>query len=73
VHEAVRANVRTSVRQLRHGSEIIERMSAQDGLLVVGAEYSLETGEVDVFEGLEDSGESQLAESAADQSTDSRG
>ena len=51
--EAVRANVRTAVSQLRHGSEIIERMSAQDGLLVVGAEYSLETGVVDVFDGAE--------------------
>jgi carbonic anhydrase len=50
--EAVRANVRVSVNQLRHGSEVLERLIANDGLLVVGAEYSLETGLVHVFEGL---------------------
>ena len=50
--EAVRANVRASANQLRHGSEIIENLIASDGLLVVGAEYSLETGVVDFFDGL---------------------
>ena len=49
--EAVRANVRVSANQLRHGSEILERLIADDGLLVVGAEYSLETGLVDVLDG----------------------
>jgi len=47
VRQAVRANVRASVDHLRHGSEILERLIADDGLLVVGAEYSLETGQVD--------------------------
>jgi carbonic anhydrase len=51
VSAAVRANVRVSASQLRHGSEILERLIEHDGLLVVGAEYSLETGLVDVFEG----------------------
>lgn len=50
--EAVRANVRASANQLRHGSEIIENLIASDGLMVVGAEYSLETGVVDFFDGL---------------------
>jgi len=50
--EAVRANIRASVKHLRHGSEIIEQLVLKDGLLIVGAEYSLETGEVDFFEGL---------------------
>ena len=50
VHQAVRANIRASVNHLRHGSEIIEQLIQKDGLLVVGAEYSLETGEVDFFE-----------------------
>ncbi len=50
VHQAVRANIRASVNHLRHGSEIIEQMILKDGLLVVGAEYSLETGVVDFFE-----------------------
>jgi carbonic anhydrase len=47
---AVRANVRASVNQLRHGSEILEQLIARDGLLVIGAEYSLETGRVDFFD-----------------------
>jgi carbonic anhydrase len=50
LHEACRANVRASANQLRHGSEIIEKLCSEDGLLIVGAEYSLETGVVDVFE-----------------------
>jgi carbonic anhydrase len=50
VREAVRANVRASVDHLRHGSELLERLIRETGLLVVGAEYSLETGVVDFFE-----------------------
>jgi carbonic anhydrase len=34
---------------LRHGSEVLEQLIRSEGLLVVGAEYSLETGEVDIF------------------------
>lgn len=52
IHQAIRANVRASVNQLRHGSEILESMTQNDNLLIVGAEYSLETGVVDFFEGL---------------------
>ena len=52
VREAVRANVRASARQLRHGSEILERLISDDGLLVVGAEYALETGTVHLFDGV---------------------
>ena len=55
VHEAVRANIRASVMHLRHGSEIIENLIQNDGLMVVGAEYSLETGVVDFFDGIPDS------------------
>jgi carbonic anhydrase len=51
IHRAVRANVRASVDHLRHGSEVLERLIATDGLLVVGAEYNLETGEVQFFDG----------------------
>jgi carbonic anhydrase len=47
---AVRANIRASVDHLRHGSEILERLIEDDGLLVVGAEYSLESGVVDFFQ-----------------------
>jgi carbonic anhydrase len=49
-HEAVRANIRASVNHLRHGSVIIENLIQNAGLMVVGAEYSLETGVVDFFD-----------------------
>jgi carbonic anhydrase len=52
VHEACRANIRASVNHLRHGSNIIENLTQNDGLMVVGAEYSLETGVVDFFENM---------------------
>ena len=48
---AVRANIRASVSHLRHGSDILEELIETQGLRVVGAEYSLETGEVDFFDG----------------------
>lgn len=51
VQHAVRANVAASVNHLRHGSEILEELIMNDGLLVVGAEYSLETGVVEFFDG----------------------
>lgn len=50
--EAVRANIRASASQLRHGSAVLEQLIADDGLRVVGAEYSLETGVVDFFDGV---------------------
>jgi carbonic anhydrase len=50
VREAVRANVGVSVNHLRHGSRILEKLVQSDGLLVVGAEYSLETGVVEFLE-----------------------
>jgi carbonic anhydrase len=53
VREAVRANVRAAANHLRHGSQLIEGLIADDGLLVVGAEYSLETGAVRFFDGVE--------------------
>ena len=52
LHAAVRANIRASVRHLRHGSDIIENLIQNAGLRVVGAEYSLETGVVDFFDGV---------------------
>ena len=52
VKQAVRANIRVSANHLRHGSELLEQLIQSDGLLVVGAEYSLETGVVEFFDGL---------------------
>src|SRR5512134_4161497 len=51
LRQAVRANIRASANHLRHGSEVLERLIQRGGLLVVGAEYSLETGGVDFFDG----------------------
>lgn len=52
MHHAVRANVRAAAQQLRHGSTIIEQLVEQGSVLIVGAEYSLESGEVDFFDGI---------------------
>jgi len=43
---AVRANISASVSQVRYSSPIIEKLIQSDKLRVVGAEYSLTTGEV---------------------------
>jgi carbonic anhydrase len=53
---AVRANIRASVQHLRHGSDIIEQLIQKAGLMVVGAEYSLQTGVVEFFDGFEQTG-----------------
>lgn len=51
VRRAVRANIQMSTDHLRHGSDVLEQLTLKDGLRVVGAEYSLETGIVDFFDG----------------------
>ena len=51
VRKAVRANIRASADHLRHGSRVLEQLIQEKGLMVVGAEYSLETGIVDFFDG----------------------
>ena len=60
VRDAVRANVRVSVNHLRHGSELLEKLIQETGLLVVGAEYSPETGVVDFFENVPESAQQGL-------------
>lgn len=52
VDQAVRVNIRASASHLRHGSALLEQLSQDDGLLVVGAEYDLETGKVEFFDGV---------------------
>lgn len=49
IHAGVRANVRASVDHLRHGSALLEQLIQEDDLMIVGAEYSLETGVVEFF------------------------
>lgn len=46
---AVRANIHQSVDDLRRGSALIERLVNEGKLLIVGAEYSLRSGEVHFF------------------------
>ncbi|MFM2288383.1 MAG: hypothetical protein RL684_1526 [Pseudomonadota bacterium] len=52
IHQAVRANILASSNHLRHGSQLLEKLIERDGLMVVGAEYSLETGVVEFFHGM---------------------
>ena len=47
---AVRANIEASVHQLRFGSKVLAKLAEDEDLLVVGAEYSLETGVVQFFD-----------------------
>jgi carbonic anhydrase len=53
IRDSVRANVRASANHLRHGSELLERLVREDGLLVVGAEYALDSGVVTFFDGVD--------------------
>jgi len=50
VRRAVRANARAAVDHLRHGSKIIEELIESDNLAIVGAEYSLEDGQLEFFD-----------------------
>jgi carbonic anhydrase len=52
IAQAVRANIRASAEHMRHGSRILEELERDEGLVIVGAEYSLETGLVDFFDGV---------------------
>jgi carbonic anhydrase len=52
VNEAVRSNVLSSAESLRHGSNLLEKLIRDDGLVVVGAEYSLSSGLVEFFDGV---------------------
>jgi carbonic anhydrase len=50
LNQAVRCNIKASVNKLQQGSEILEALIKQNKLLIVGAEYFLETGEVEFFD-----------------------
>jgi carbonic anhydrase len=52
MREAVRANVRASADHLRHGSALLEQLVVAGRVVVVGAEYELETGAVHFFDGV---------------------
>ena len=46
IERGTKANVRMSVSQLKHGSRILEDAVSAGNLLIVGAVYDLDTGEV---------------------------
>ncbi len=50
MERAVHSNIEASVKNLRLGSEILKNLIAENALLIVGAEYCLESGLVDFFE-----------------------
>ena len=52
MHHSVRANIRAAANRLRHESTVLQRLIQNNDLLIMGAEYSLETGLVDFFKGL---------------------
>lgn len=45
--KATRANIAASVGHLSHGSEVLEQLIREHGLMIVGAEYAVETGVVE--------------------------
>ena len=50
VRQAIRANIHAAAKYLQHESEILKDLIQRDELLIVGAEYSLETGVVDFID-----------------------
>lgn len=50
VERGIKANVRMSVSQLKHGSRILEDAVDSGQLLIVGAVYDLDTGQVVFFD-----------------------
>jgi carbonic anhydrase len=49
--QAIRANIKASASHLREEVHTLCRLIEEDDLMVVGAEYSLETGKVEFLEG----------------------
>ena len=58
VERAVRANIRAATERLRCDSGIIEALERDDGLQIVGAEYSLQTGLVEFLDDVPGNGPS---------------
>lgn len=50
IAQSVRTNVEVSVNHLRTGSAALERLVRSGDVVIVGAEYSLETGIVEFFD-----------------------
>ena len=52
MNQAVRANIHLAADLLRHESAVLKQLIQTDGLAIVGAEYSVETGLVHFFDEL---------------------
>ena len=52
LQQAVHANIHSSVHQLQHESNILKNLVKERNLLILGAEYSLDTGIVNFFDEL---------------------
>lgn len=52
LRELMRVNVRASADHLRHGSRLLEELVLAGRVGIVGAQYEIETGRVDFFDGL---------------------
>lgn len=52
IPRAVRANIVWAANRLRNESAVLRELIERDELLVVGAEYSLESGRVEFFDGI---------------------
>lgn len=50
LRDAMRANVMASADHLRHGSRILEEKVRKNELMIVGAEYDIDSGMVDFFD-----------------------
>jgi len=50
LESSIHANILASTNHLMHGSQMLEQLVQQGRLEIVGAEYSLKTGEVTFFE-----------------------
>jgi len=50
VEQTVEKNVRHSVNAIRTGSSVLENLIANEGVMVVGAKYALETGRVEFLD-----------------------
>jgi len=52
IARSIQENVRNSVKELQANSEILKDILINDDLLILGAEYNLETGAVNFFDGM---------------------
>jgi carbonic anhydrase len=50
VDQAVKANVKNTVNDLLSDSPVLQHWMKEDNLVVVGANYSLESGQVEFFD-----------------------